>query len=49
MPSNKHGMSTASCVLPVSSQSETTLSTWRMESLTVSKVSNNEAIYLLYT
>ena len=43
MPSSRRGMSTASCVLLVNSQSGTTPSTWRMENHTVSKVSDKGA------
>ena len=43
MPSNRRGMSTAFCALPVSSQSETTPSTWRKESHTVNKVSDEDS------
>lgn len=42
MHSNKRGMSTASCALAVSSQSETTPSIWRMENHTVNKVSDDD-------
>lgn len=42
MPSNRHGMSTAFCVLAVSSQSETKPSIWRMENHTVNKVSDED-------
>lgn len=45
MPLNRHGMPTASCVLPVSSQSETTPSTWRTGNHIVSKVSDNGASF----
>ena len=38
MPWNRHGMSTASSVLHVSSQSETTPSTWKTENPTVNEV-----------
>lgn len=41
MPSNRRGTSTAFCALAVSSQSETTPSTWRTENHTVNKVSDD--------
>lgn len=43
MLSNRRGTSTAFCVLAVSSQSETTPSTWRMENHTVNEVCDNDS------